>query len=140
MRNNGEIFFILLSIFINVSFANGQIRKSQSLEKIILNADTVLIVSHEMTGIIIDDKDGKNTRVELITNGKLNYRFINERKTLNDSLRKQLSRVLLLKNQSFKIRMNKCYMPQHAILIIKNHRLSYIDICFGCLKYETSDD
>ncbi len=135
-----KLFFILLFI-IECCSVNGQTRKSQYLEKIILSADTVLIISHDNTGIIMrDDETGRDITPKLVMNGKLNYGIMNEKKVLNDSLRKQLSKVLLLKNQSSKIVMNKCYMPQHAILIIKDSRLSYIDICFGCLKYEVSDD
>ena len=135
------LFFILLFTLTNVLFVNAQTRKPLGLEKILLNADTVLIVSHDNTGITVtDDETGKDITPKLFINGKLNYAILHTQRIIKDSMRKKLLKILLLKNKSYKIVMTKCYMPQHAILIIKNHKVSFIDICFGCLKYEVSDD
>jgi hypothetical protein len=31
-------------------------------------------------------------------------------------------------------------MPHHAVFLIKNGNTSYVDICFGCHRFETSKD
>ena len=33
-----------------------------------------------------------------------------------------------------------CFVPHHAIIIFKNKRASYIDLCFHYVGYETSTD
>lgn len=110
------------------------------LSEILFKADSVFIISHDDTGTPFTINNGKDSLPKLLIKGKLNYKMVHERVALNDSLRKKLSKILLLKNQSYKIVMNMCYMPQHAILIKKNNHWSFIDICFGCLKYKASND
>lgn len=134
-----KLFFVVLVILEGTSSIKAQ-TKQQNLRKVLLNADTVLIVSHDNTGITLRDETGRDITPKLFINGKLNYGILHEQKIIKDSMRKKLLGILLLKNKNNKIVMNKCYMPQHAILIIKNHKVSFIDICFGCLKYEVSDD
>jgi hypothetical protein len=34
----------------------------------------------------------------------------------------------------------QCDMPRHSIIIYKNDKQSYIDICFGCKRINTSND
>ena len=34
----------------------------------------------------------------------------------------------------------QCFIPRHAIIIYKQHKILYIDICFECLNFETSAD
>jgi len=105
------------------------------------NADSVLLVSHDYTeGIaIVDDAGNRIPLPKLIINGKPNYKIIKERQIVSG---KQLDELIQIINRPIKNGswVAKCYMPHHSIFLFKNGKLSYIDVCFSCRKFETSRD
>lgn len=38
------------------------------------------------------------------------------------------------------IEQGRCFAPHHAIVIINKAKLSYIELCFGCINFSTSKD
>jgi hypothetical protein len=105
------------------------------------NADSVLLASHEDTeGIVIVDYAGNRIPLpKLIIKGKPNYKIIKERQIVSG---KKLDELIQILNRPIKsgFDVGKCYMPHHSIFLFKNGRLSYIDVCFLCRRFETSDD
>jgi hypothetical protein len=109
----------------------------------LLQADSVIIVSHQITaGVkIINDSTAEEIPLpELIIHGKPNETIIKERQVINgkylDTLINILDRPFLDKT----ITTSKCFMPHHAIFIHKNGKTSFFEICFSCNGFETSTD
>lgn len=106
------------------------------------NADKVLLVSHEVTsGIVVIDSAGRNVPPpKLLIGGKPNYSIIKEQRALSGAQLDTFVKIFARPFQSRTIEMAKCYMPHHAVFIIKNGKTSYVDICFDCQQFETSKD
>lgn len=119
---------------------------SQNAESWLFNkinsADTILLVSHEETaGIATIDKTGKYIPLpKLVIKGNPNYNIIKEKLILNNTQIKNLSKILIRPFKDSVVEAGRCFIPHHAIFLIKNKKLSYIDICFGCRVFETSRD
>jgi hypothetical protein len=117
-------------------------QKDNWLRTKLKNADTVLLVSHEVTaGIVIRDSAGKHIPLpKLLSGGKPNYLIFKEQRLISGAQLDTFIRIFARPFRSRTIEMAKCFMPHHAVLIIKNGKTSYVDICFGCQRFETSND
>lgn len=137
MRLLTIISFFILSLPLT-AFA----QKDTWLRTKLKNADSVLLVSHEATaGIAIVDSTGKHIPLpKLLVGGKPNYSIIKEQRVLSAAKLDTFIKIFARPFQSRTIEMAKCFIPHHAIFIIKNGRTSYVDICFGCQRFETSKD
>jgi hypothetical protein len=117
--------------------------KDDWLVKKIKSADTILLVSHEVTAgvTIVDDSTGKQLPLPKLTiAGKPNYQIIKEQQVITGLQLDTLIKILDRPFQDTKVEVGKCFMPHHAILLIKKSKTSYIDICFGCRRFDTSKD
>ena len=110
------------------------------LQHLLLNADSVLIVSHEDTASIIESSDGTVSMDSLLLNGKLNTSIIKEQAVLDKKKLTRLSRLLTAKMTRFLEQSAGCFMPHHSIVLIKKGKYSYIEICFQCHRLRTSPD
>ena len=106
------------------------------------NADSILFVSHDDTqGVaIIDSAGNKIPLPELIINKNPNYKIIKERQIISGQQLDTLIHILDRPFRSKTVEGSECYMPHHTIYIFKNGELSYIDLCFWCRGFETSED
>lgn len=104
-------------------------------------ADSVVIVSHESTNYPrTDRKTGKSLpSPELTVNGTLNKSIVYER------LKLTYTGVTLL-DSIFSAPAGEpyapmaCFQPRHAVLLYKEGRLSFIDFCFDCFGYSSSNN
>lgn len=137
MKQYSVIFFFIL-LFPLTAFT----QKGDWLRVKMKNADSVVLVSHEVTaGVVIVDSAGNHFPLpKLIIGGRPNYAIVKEKQIVNGGKLDTLIRILARPFLSRTIETAKCFMPHHAVFIIKNGRTSYIDICFGCLGFETSKD
>lgn len=137
-----NLLMITLS-FLTVSLSALSQNKGNWLSQKIHKADTVLLVSHEATaGVEIVDKDTGESfpPPKLIIAGKPNYSIIKEQRIVTGL---QLDRLIKILNRPFRDKVlvqGKCFMPHHALFLIKNREISYIDVCFDCGNFETSAD
>lgn len=132
-------FLVLSTFFISSLIAYGQ---NTSWAKVLRNADSVYLVSHGLikgTSMVLDDSCGIDINQRLFVYGKLNNRVVKEKALLPPADTKQLINILSYKSNEVTSNA-KCYVPEHAIIIVKGERLSYIEMSFGCQLYETSDD
>lgn len=138
MRKPIVILIFLLAISA-IAFPQG---KENWLIQKFKKADTILLVSHEATaGVGIIDSSGKRLPLPgLIVQGKPNYNIIKEQKIIKDAELDTLIQILSRPFEDSIIHISKCFIPHHAIFIIKNGRVSYVDICFGCRGFVTSKD
>ena len=150
------LYFVLTIIF--CSATHGQTKENiKLLKQKIQSADTVLLISHEVTaeyGVKIQpDWDIRDTSMNLkkwykenppllkfFDKGKLNRKIIIENQLLVDSNKNELSKILLRGVQKKSLTYAKCDEPRHTIIIYKNNKQSFIDICFGCRRIHTSKD
>lgn len=131
------MFFCLLCVR-----ANGQERLS-FLKAQLLQADTVLIVSHKQTaGIsLIDETTGKELPLpKLVVNGRPNRSIFLEERVIRDTGLQALAQILSRPFEDKTVERAMCFMPHHAVLILKKGKTSFIDICFTCSRLETSRD
>jgi hypothetical protein len=131
--------FILFAFLLLQINAYGQLEK-KSVKVSILSADTVLIVSHDLTySEIIDRKTGKKAMSPpVVVNQRSNIDIIHEKVILSDSLKNQLIRILTKPNGNTKYDMARCFLPHHSILLMKSGKTSYIEICFDCKRLDAS--
>jgi len=134
--------FTIISLFILTLPQAAFSQKDTWLRTKLKNADTVLLVSHEVTeGIVLKDSAGGCIPLpKLLVGGKPNYSIIKEKRVLSGTQLDTFIKIFARPFQSRTIEMAKCYMPHHAIFIIKDGKTSYVDICFGCQRFETSKD
>jgi hypothetical protein len=145
-----KLFFIILFNCCHAQNTSFEIIKAK-----LQNADSIILISHILTEEYLKpiydwdtrypSKTSKKNKNELpvshkfIEKGRINSAIITESKlVLND---KDLLIEILTKSPIFE-NYNKisCDMPQHSIIIYKNGRQSYFDICFRCKKIHTSKD
>lgn len=135
-----KVFFIQLALLMSQLNLVGQI-KTSTVRAAILSADTVLIVSHNLTyGDVIQEGSEPIPPPLIVENERPNSKIIHETVILTDSLRNRLIKILTESNKSGRIEMAGCFMPHHAVLLTKNGKTSFIEICFGCRRIFASDD
>jgi hypothetical protein len=127
-----QLLIITVS-FLTISLSALSQDKDDWLIKKIKAADTVLLVSHEVTaGVAIVDSTGKHFPLPKLTiAGKPNYDIIKKQQIITGLQLDTLIKILDRPFQDTKIEVGKCFMPHHAIFLIKNGKTSYIDICFS---------
>jgi hypothetical protein len=146
MRKTFSLIPILLfALSLHAQTTNDIIQK-------ISKADSVVLISHILTrefGPIIKydtEVGGKKSkqrppqRPSFSRNGKVNRKIIVEATSLTSASRLNLITILSRKKISREVKMMQCDMPRHSIIIYKNNKQSYIDICFGCMKIHTTID
>ena len=108
----------------------------------LLNADSVLIVSHKATAgeAMIDDNEKIHPPAKLIVKNKLNQAIIHEIVKITQPALQELSEILIRPFEDSVIEMANCYIPHHTIIIYKNEKISSIEICFDCMRYYASKD
>jgi hypothetical protein len=134
--------FTIISIFVLTLPLTAFAQKDTWLQAKLKNADTVMLVSHEVTaGIAIVDSTGKHIPLpKLIVSGKPNYCIVKEQQVLSGAQLDTFIKIFARPFKSRTIEMAKCFIPHHAVFIIKNGKTSYVDICFGCQGFEVSKD
>lgn len=136
-----RILFFLFCTCLSLSlFSQGK-----TIDIILKNADSVILVSHEMTSsstnIIIDSLGNKINLESIITKGKLNEQITKEKLVLSEQQVFALSNILSKRYKPSRIiSMSQCFDPHHSVIIYKKAKISYIDLCFGCQDFETSRD
>jgi len=137
-----QLLTILISTLTIPSSAHSQDKGDWLVEKL-RTADTVILVSHAITaGVkIVDTSTGKDIPLpELIISDKPNYSIVKERQIMTGTQLDTLIKILSRPFEDREIEVAKCFMPHHAIFIIKNGVTSYFDICFECHQFDTSED
>jgi len=118
----------------------GQI-KTNTVKQAILSADTVLLVSHDLTNQrIVEDNVGGGVRKSppIVLRQRPNKKIIRETVLLNHQLRLQVVKILTQPNNDGEIKLMSCFLPHHSILLIKNGKTSSIEICFACQQLVAS--
>ncbi|MEO7046907.1 MAG: hypothetical protein ABI091_16515 [Ferruginibacter sp.] len=149
---------ILCSVFtiLFAAICNGQTTKNiKLLKQKIQTADSVVILSHEVTAEYGTTPEFKTTDtptdikkwyrshpqpLKFFDKGKLNRKIIVESLLLVDSNKNKLTEILLRQVLIRRLTRPTCDQPRHTIVIYKNDKQSYIDICFGCRRTHTSKD
>jgi hypothetical protein len=152
-----KYFSILFIFFIALSLNAQTINAINKVTQKILEADSVVLISHNLTRgfgpIIKPDYEKGTNKINLkkwnqihpplplfLINGKVNRKIFVEKINLTDSSKNILTNILSRKKILREVKMMQCDMPRHTIIIYKNSKQSYIDICFGCRKIHTSTD
>ena len=108
------------------------------------SADTILLISHKLiagsTDEVIDSNGNQVSLPGLIIKGKLNRDILTEKQTIGNNQIDTLLQILERPDMDSIISQGGCFASRQSIILIKNHKTSYIDICFHCLSYETSKD
>ncbi len=130
-----KCFFVLCIIFCCLSCK----AQSETIKTKLEKADSIVIVSHIAIPELIK-KDEKPEERHLVLNNKLNEKLILNRLPIKGTDKKTLISILSQPFQDTLIEEGKCFIPRNAILIYKNHKISYIEICFTCKEIEISTD
>lgn len=125
--------FLLLTFLFAFSFYELKAQKTfKSIRSKIQSADSVWIISHEVTGVFIKNENGKSSEVMLVENGKLHRELISKSILLDADGKSQLVKMLARSSTSSKVEMAKCFFGEHAIVWKKDKKFSCIDIAFSC--------
>jgi len=153
---NFALCFFLTVLLYSISY--GQTNQNiKSIQQKIQSADSVVLISHDVTteyGIkIVPDWDKRDTSMNLkkwnklhpplfkyLVKGKLNRKIIKESLALTSDNKTNLSNILLRQVLLKSFNPTTCEEPRHSVIIYKNNKQSYIDICFGCRRIHTSKD
>ncbi len=120
-----------------------EIRKDSSLIKLVQkihDADTILLTSH--TGITFDTTGGKTKGIyaEMLIGNKINRKIIKEQKIIIGSDIDRLISIMSIPKPDVDSLTTTCWDPHHCIFIVKDEKISYIDICFHCAGIAMSND
>ena len=131
-----KISFAFVLIFLSISlFAQ---KNGDTLAMRFQKADSLQIISHENL-TIIDTSLGAINRL-IVINNIPNEKIIKERITLSETSKKNLIDLFQYHKNINGQKDIKCFEPHHSVLIFKNGKCSYIDICFQCENYSISKD
>ena len=132
---------LVLAFLINLISINAQ-NGYDSLQSKLLNADSVLIVSHKATAgeAMIDENEKIHPPAKLIVKNKLNQAIVHEKLKITHPALQNLIEILIRPFEDSVIEMGNCYIPHHTIVIYKNEKISSIEICFSCMRYYASKD
>lgn len=105
------------------------------------SADSIVIVSHDSPNMSLrDKKTGKYRQPpNLIVNGQVSDSAVHERKRLSRKSILELSQILTTPAVDDVMR-STCFQPRHAVVVYKNKRLAYLDICFDCYGLNSVGD
>lgn len=134
-----KVFCLLLFIYYPI-IAFCQDNVFNNLSRVLDSADSVILISHVETGDVVLMKDNKQINMPLLNNNKVNYAIVKKGKTLNRNEIDNLKLILVSLNNDSLLRWSPCFMPRHAILIKKQDKFSFIEICFTCNSVYSSDD
>ena len=127
------ITFLILTLSAS---AIGQ-NKKNNFKHIFSNSDSVLISSHE--DLRTSNSSGKGWFYKPITiNGNYNKAIVHEILKLDNISKDSLVNILTTINKDSIIQDIQCFEPHHSILIYRNGKCSYFDICFGCRHFISS--
>lgn len=117
-----------------------------SLMAKVMSADKIEILSHQDLYLrsTIDELNrgvGGYWRNIVDSNGQLNSCIVAERLELNVIEVNSLVSILCSKyNSEIPSDRASCFNPHQTILFYKNSKYSYIDICFDCQRFSSSND
>lgn len=114
---------------------------NENLSAYLKNADKIVLVSHEDLDLTIE-KPGKSktTHRFLLNKGKPNNKIITKKINLDSESRLQLLDILEEHTADKFWNGAYCFSPHHVIFIYRSKKWSFIDLCFGCDKYNYSND
>lgn len=138
MRYVNLVFYFL--IYYGKSYSQGI---ATNLESKFHSADSIILIKHLSTNspIIVDDRTGKSSKQRRLFSGnRLNNAIVTKRKKIDSNQISSLLNLLIAQESKISRQTMQCFIPRHAIIIYKQHKISYIDICFECLNFETSAD
>ncbi len=126
------------------------IAKETALTKLMLQADSIVLISHVLTREywkVVEDYDASDTLLKLpkqkplpafLKAGKINPEIIIE--LVKVSNRQALVDILSLPTSKEEYNSIRCNQPHHSIILHKDLSQSYIDICFQCEKINPSEN
>jgi len=137
---------LFLSLFYCFSSYGQDADKATS--QLMQTADSVVLISHIVTKehALKDEglANGQNVPKEhppFLINNQINPFIIKERAKLAKAEVHELGRLFRLPVKKSNIGyLSLCFAPRNSILIYKEGRLSYIDLCFTCRGIATSED
>jgi hypothetical protein len=113
-----------------------------SLKSKIINSDKIEILSHEDLYIAKEKPEiDKSYWTRIVNEEKPNKSIIKERIKLDKISTDELLSILINEHVAYSPAESAySFFPNHSILIYKNGKCSYIEICFGCNNYAISED
>jgi hypothetical protein len=138
-RDSMKVYLLVSALFL-VSF--GTYGQNKSWVNVLRSADSVYLIRHGLikgTSITDFDSSGKEKNQPLFIEGKLNYGIVENKKLLNAKDIERLTSILSYKSNDVPDEA-KCYVPLHAIILVKGQKISYIKMSFDCQIYDTSKD
>jgi len=129
----------VLTLFLLISIAvSAQQHDSNILFKF-GHADSVIIASH--SSLVVQGKPGKSgTTLELVKENKPNYTILGKTKKLDKISIDSLARILVTPNDDVDQSTVFCFEPHHVIYLFTNNIISYVDLCFDCMRFVTTKD
>ncbi|MFT3796131.1 hypothetical protein [Flavobacterium sp.] len=112
-----------------------------NLVKAIQESEKVLLISHEDYRLIIE-QPGNSTIIdrELFKDGLPNAEIIQQQIELNPKLKSELADVISYQKNTTDEEGVDCFWPHHSILLYRQGKWSYVDLCFSCDHYAHSPD
>jgi hypothetical protein len=117
-----------------------QDKKFNNVRRLLLEGDSVFLVSHQVTGVALKEKKEYQI-LRLINKNKIDQSLILEKIAINKgSDRDTICKILTMPNSEYKTEIAKCMFAEHAIIILNKKKYSYIELSFSCHRVFTSDD
>lgn len=114
--------------------------KISNFKKMILKADSVYLVSHQITEVVVKFPKG-NKLLKLISSNRVNYNLLIEKINLyKEEDRNRIFTILTKTISENETEMAKCIFPENAIIIVNKKKYSFIDLSFSCHRVLTSND
>ncbi|TCJ16203.1 hypothetical protein EPD60_07600 [Flaviaesturariibacter flavus] len=134
----------ILAFLTALNAAFGQAHSS--LESMILQADRVLLISHDdvFVGVRKEAVPGEHNNSKplpaLVVNGRLNRSVVKQQKALPKSALEGLIEAFKLPREGYRYTPAKCFEPHHSLVLLRNGQASYVDLCFQCRQLSASQD
>ena len=129
----------ILIVFLSFPLLKAQVIDN-TIKRLIQEADSVWIISHEVTGVYMRDEHDQSKEVKIVEKGRLRQDLIRESVLLETRNRKLLAEILARPSRDYRVEMAKCFFSNHAIIWKKGSKVSYIDVSFSCQRLRESED
>jgi hypothetical protein len=148
--NYHRILFLLLLFQSRNAFGQNGLKDAA---RTIMAADSVVLITHitvneyhdktdvELPGMMDTTLSKKVTFLSLLQGNSINPAVVVQRQPLTKTEVGLFAAIVRKPVKHYRIGfVPLCFEPHHAVLVYRNGRMSYVDLCFHCRELATSTD
>ena len=133
-------FFVLSVLGSYTSFCQSANQRYEKIRALLINADSVVVLSHEDTNGFFEKDDGTlYSAPQLVVNGSINQSIVHERIVLRKDQVTRLIKIITKSAHNHPKQGAGCFEPHHSLFIAADGGYLLLEICFQCIGMRASE-